>query len=259
MKLKKAFQYQLASGSKLLGWTVLWIAAAIIVVPIITTALVGRINSLSVNDFLPVGLLEFSLNVFLIFYSAVTYDGFQNMIQNGIGRKTYFYSKTLVIGLLALVGSLVSVVYNLLVSPFSPVEREGTFSLETMYYHFFSNGFMNHFMPFVLLVLLTICIAATFMFIGSILGLFERRTQIALIIGVPIVSLIAFMILASANEEVSLKLTWIVQALMWIAGETGNAAPGELNPFQPLISGIVYSIIMFAGAYFFNLKLKTPR
>lgn len=259
MKIKKAFQYQLANGAKLLGWTFVWIIVAIIVVPFITTALMGRLGSLSVNDFFSPGLLEFSLIVFLIFFSAATYDGFQYMIQNGVGRKTYFYSKLLVVGIFAFLGSLVSVLYNMLVLPFDPGNNDGSFALAGLYDRFFSSSFLNHVMPFIILVLLTICIAATFMFLGSVLSLFERRIQVALVIGIPIVLIIAFMIVVSASQQISLKLTWIVQMLMWIAGGNGNAQTGALNPFQPLISGILYSMILFAGTYLFTLKLRTPR
>lgn len=261
MKLKKAFQYQLASGAKLLGWTLVWVAVAIVIIPFITAALTGRLGSLNGEDFLPSGILEIALMACLVFYSASTYDSFQLMIQNGIGRNTYFYSKTLVIGTLALVGNLVSVLYNLLVMPFNTSYGQGTATavLEGFYYNFFSNNILNDVMSFILLVLLTICISATFTFMGSILSLFERRTQIALIIGVPIILIIALIVVGNAGEETSLKSTWIAKVLLWIAGESGNSGTEGLNPFHPLFSGILYSVILFGGTYFFNLKLKTPR
>lgn len=260
MKFKEAFQYQFKNGLRLLGWTYLWTVVAVTVVPFLVTLLMGRLNSMQASDFFAPGIFEFALVVFLIFHSASTYDGFQFMIQNGIGRKSYFYSKVFTIGILALGGSILSVVYNILVAPLNKSNlSDGVFGMDVLYKNFFSNSVLNFLLPFILLVLLTICVAASWMFAGSVLSLFERRTQIAIIIGLPIIAIIALMVIASANEQLSLKLTWIADVIEWIVGYKDGIADGALNPFHPLISGIIYSGLVFGGTYFFNLKLKTPR
>ena len=261
MKLKSAFSYQFKNGLRLLGWTGVWAVAAIIVVPFLTKVLLGRLNTLSPGDFLPNGFLGFVLMVFLIFYSAPTYRGFQFMIQNGVGRKTYFYARFFTIFTLVFLGDLVSSLYNFLEGKIS--YNYPTLNLHlhivNFYNHYFSNGFFNIVVPWLIVFLLFVCVAATCMFFGSILSLFERRFQIALIIGVPIVLIFAFIVV---RGQADLQLTWIGRVLLWIIGGHSNfyhISVGHLNPYAPLFSGIVYSAILFFGTYLFNLKLKTPR
>ena len=261
MKLKSVFSYQLKNGLRILGWTGVWTVAAIIVVPLLITVLLGRLNTLSIGDFLPTGFLTFVLIVFLIFYSAPTYRGFQFMIQNGVGRKTYFYARFFTIFILAILGNLISGLYNFLVDVISHnyIFRDPLLAISSLYNNYFSNNFFNVVVPWLIGFLFLLCIAATCMFFGSILSLFERRIQTVLIIGVPIVLIFAFIVV---RGQTTLQLTWIGRVLSWIIGLGGNfyhISVGHLNPYAPLFSGILYSAILFFGTYLFNLKLKTPR
>ena len=260
MKFKQAFQYQLKRGLSLLGWTYLWVLVAVTVVPLLITTLAGRINTIQVSDFLPNGILELAILLFLIFYTLLPYDGFQFMIQNGVGRKTYFYARTLTTCVLALFGCLVSVIYNFAILPF---DREALsndlFGMREMYAHFFSNALVCNLVSFIVWVLFTICVAASANLAGSILALFDRRIQIVLVIGVPIVFFIASTVVSGLNVEGPVRMTWIGNIVYWIAGEEKGSPLGTYNPFQPLFAGLVYSLLIFGGSYFLNLKLKTPR
>ena len=260
MKFKQAFQYQLKRGLSLLGWTYLWVLVAVTVVPLLITTLAGRINTIQVSDFLPNGILELAILLFLIFYTLLPYDGFQFMIQNGVGRKTYFYARTLTTCVLALFGCLVSVIYNFAILPF---DREALsndlFGMREMYAHFFSNALVGNLVSFIVWVLFTICVAASANLAGSILALFDRRIQIVLVIGVPIVFFIASTVVSGLNVEGPVRMTWIGNIVYWIAGEEKGSPLGTYNPFQPLFAGLVYSLLIFGGSYFLNLKLKTPR
>ncbi len=263
MKLKKAFQYEFLEGIRVMGWTALWAVVALIFVPIIVTALTGRMNTLSPEDFLPNGFLGFALMIFLLIFSAATYDSFQFLIQNGVGRKTYFYSKTLTIISISIIGNIARLLYNWGALPFNKT-RNGfeISSFDALYQHYFSGAFFNNMMLFILLVVFTICIAATLMFSGSILSLFDRRVQIILIIGIPIMLILALLIILRVDTGWGWQLTWIGKAIYWIVGVPAEYTPADIghwNLWHPLISGVIYSLVLFGGTYFFNLKLKTPR
>lgn len=260
VKFKQAFQYQLKRGLSLLGWTYLCVLIAVTIVPLLITTLMGRISTIQVSDFLPSGILEFAILLFLIFYSVLPYDGFQFMIQNGVGRKTYFYARTLTTCVLALFGCIVSVIYNFAISPFnSEALSNDLFGMREMYAHFFSNALVGNMVSFIVWVLFTICMAASWTLAGSILSLFDRRIQIALVIGVPIVFFIAATVVSGLNVDGPVRMTWIGNIVYWIAGENKATDLVTYNPFQPLFAGVVYALVVFGGSYFFNLKLKTPR
>ncbi|GBG93670.1 ABC transporter permease protein [Ligilactobacillus salitolerans] len=257
MKLEKVFKYQLRQGLKSLGWTMVWAVALVIVLPFIFVILSGG-RQFTVEDFLPFQLLDIVLFVFLMIYSAQTYDGFQLMIQNGIGRKTFFYSRLLTIVTLALGGHILSIIYKLLTRPIN-VNAEGRILdvFGELYDHFFSNGLLNQLLPFVLLILFTLCFAASFMFAGSFLSLFEKKIQMLIIIGIP-VCLILTVIFFGNNQAFISSFSWGGKVIRWIVGENGSSV-GHFNPWNPLLSGLIYSGILFGGSYYFNLKLKTPK
>ncbi|ANZ61696.1 hypothetical protein [Secundilactobacillus paracollinoides] len=258
MRFKAGFSYQFKTYLKALGWFYVWAIAGIVILPTLITVVLGQAQHYTLSDALPGGLTSIVLGIFLVVYGAITYDGFKLFIQNGIGRKTYFWSKTAVLGVIVLVGEVINVLYGWLYENVITSRHSGTMVFFDLYGKCFHNQVADRLAVVVITILFIGCFLATSMAVGSILGLFSRRVQIILIVGIPILLFIILTVLISVNTTSSLKLTWIYDALTFMVGYH-KQAQGYLNPFAPMISGTLYILIMLGISYGFTLKLRVPR
>ncbi len=258
MRFKVAFSYLLRTYLKTLGFFYACAVAGIVILPALITVILGQAQHYTLADALPGGLTAIVLGFYLIVYGAITYDGFKLFIQNGIGRKTYFWSKTAALGIIILFGELINILYGWIYENVITTRHGGSMVFFELYGKYFNNKAIDWLSVVVITVLFIGCFLATSMAVGSLLGLFSRRIQVTLVVGIPILLFIILTVLISVNTTSSLKLTWIYDVLTFMAGYHKQAV-GQLNPFAPMISGAVYILIMLGISYGFTLKLRVPR
>ncbi|KRK99431.1 hypothetical protein FD04_GL002248 [Secundilactobacillus odoratitofui DSM 19909 = JCM 15043] len=260
MRTKAAFKYQFQNLLKLLGWSYLWAVVGIVVLPFIFSLILGQADDYSLSSYIPNGLTAIVLTIFVFVTGGMTYDGFKLFIQNGIGRKTYFRSKVYALALIIVLGEAINLVYGALYQRL--IGKSGTrlFGLSVLYGDYFKNSAANLLAVLLITLLFIACVAVTGMVIGTILGLFSRRVQVLLIVGIPILMFILLIVLVVLNDQSSLKLTWLWQFLVFIIGVVNdNIHSGHLVVYAPMISGSVYIAVMLSIAYYLTLKLRVPR
>ncbi|MTV83022.1 hypothetical protein [Secundilactobacillus folii] len=260
MKTKAAFSYQFKNYLRLFGWTYLWAIVLVVFLPLLIALILGQIHGFSVADYLPRVLPAIVVGSFVFAFGGITYDGFKLFIQNGIGRKTYFYSKLLALSSILLIGELINVVYGVLYTHFISNRRAAIFAFSSLYGKYFNSKVENTISVIVITLLFIVCIMVTGMLLGTILGLFSRRAQMMLIVGAPILLIILLAVLMSVNTQNRLISTWLPQFLLYIIGMSDMSTPqGHFIAFAPMISGSVYIIIVLVTTYYLTLRLRVPR
>lgn len=260
MRSKAAFSYQFKNFLRLFGWTYLWTILVAVILPFLIALVLGQMHAFSLADYMPRSLPSIVLGVFVFAFGGFTYDGFKLFIQNGIGRKTYFYSKLYALSCILLVGELINIIYGMLYNSFVTSKPTELFTFTALYGKYFSSGVANTVAVMVITLLFIFCIMVTGMLLGTILGLFSRRAQVMMIVGIPIVLFILMVMLVILNNQSSLKLTWLPKFLMFMIGYDGSQTKvGSLTAFSPMISGSVYSLIVLLITYRLTLRLRVPR
>lgn len=259
MKIKAAFSYQLKNYIKSFGWVYLWSIAAVVILPFLISLILGRINVYDFSDYLPQMLPALILGFYLFVFGGISYDGFKLFIQNGIGRKTYFYSKLAALTTILIVGEGINLVYGAVYHQFINAKQNPVMTFSVLYGHYFNSATANTVAVLIITVLFIACIMATGMVIGSCLGLFNRRVQRVIIVGLPIILFVLLAVLVMLNDQTSLKLTWLGDLLLYIVGMNQQVATGHFNVFAPIISGSIYTIVMLLISYQLTLRFRVPR
>lgn len=260
MRTKAAYFYQLKSYLKLFGWSLLWTVAALVVVPLLLSVLLGQFDDYSLSTYVPGSLIALVLIVFLFVYGGITYDGFKLFIQNGIGRKTFFWSKTYALATITVIMEVINLAYAYMYHRFVTHKSDSIFAMSGLYGHYFKSALANHVALLLVTLLFFVCVTVTGMVLGSLLGLYSRRVQVFMIVGIPIGFIILIIVLVMLNSQSSLKLTWLFNFLVYLIGYSGKTTTeGHFNVFAPLISGSVYTCMMLLISFRLTLKLKVPR
>ncbi|WP_282801894.1 hypothetical protein [Secundilactobacillus kimchicus] len=258
MRFKAAFHYQLKSDVQALLWFYVWGIAGIVVIPLLMWLLFDRSSAYNLNATLPNALTAIVLTIFLIAYGGNTFDGFKVLIQNGIGRKTYFWSKAAVMATIIIAGEVVNALYGLFYV--AVVDSHGTvLAFQGFYGKATASPIVSGLITFLITVLFMFCLTMTAMFAGSVLALFSRRTQLILLVGIPILLFIMMFAAAAIDLPRIWQFTWLSTLAEWVYGYHPNVQAGTFNAGAPLISGLIYLGVMTGATYAVNLKLKYPR
>ncbi|WP_203649779.1 hypothetical protein [Secundilactobacillus yichangensis] len=259
MRIKAAFSYQLKNYFKSFGWVYLWSVAVVVILPFLISLLLGRINIYDISNYLPQLLPAMILSFYLFVFGGISYDGFKLFIQNGIGRKTYFFSKLYALTIILVVGEVINVLYGIFYHRFINAKKNPVMTFSVLYGHYFNSAAANAVSVFIITILFIACIMVTGMVIGSCLGLFSRRMQRAIIVGAPIVLFVLLAVLVMLNDQTSLKMTWIGDFLLFIVGMGNQSNTGHFVAFAPMLSGAIYFIVMLLISYRLTLHFRVPR
>jgi len=260
LKIKAAFSYQLKNYFKSFGWVYLWSIAVVVILPFAISLVLGRINIYDINDYLPQFLPALILGFYLFVFGGISYDGFKLFIQNGLGRKTYFFSKLYALTVILVVGEVINLLYGVFYRQFINTKKNPVMTFSVLYGHYFDSAAANTVSVLIITMLFIACIMVTGMVIGSCLGLFNRRVQRISIIGMPVLLFVLLVVLVMLNDQTSLKLTWLGDFLLFIVGMGNQSADtGHFVAFAPMISGAVYIIVMLLISYRLTLRFRVPR
>lgn len=257
MRIKAAFSYQLKNYFKSFGWVYLWSIAVVVILPFAISLILGRINIYDISDYLPQFLPALILSFYLFVYGGISYDGFKLFIQNGLGRKTYFFSKLYALTVILVVGEGINLLYGVFYHHF--INKNPLMTFSVLYGHYFNSPIANAISVLIITMLFIACIMVTGMVIGSCLGLFNRRVQRISIIGMPVVLFVLLAVLIMLNDQTSLKLTWIGDFLLFIVGMNQSTDTSHFVAFAPMISGSIYIIVMLLISYRLTLRFRVPR
>lgn len=266
MRFKAAYQYQIKTLGRVLmlfyGWTVVGLAG----IGLLQWLLFDRHSSITLGTIFFSDLLSATvLFVFLLVYGLNTYDAFTLLIQNGIGRRTYFWSKLATMGSLILLGETVNVgygyFYKLLIAPQS---ASHILYLDFLYGRSFETPLLSFFVTFMITALIYLCLTATAMFVGSILARFTRRTQLILLVGGAILLFILLMALVKVFLSFAISKgtpsPWFKNLVGLLIGANGQVVTyGQYSVISPLILDTGYSLALLAATYWAMLKLRVPR
>lgn len=270
MNLRPTYQYLFKESMKALGLVYLWLIVVFLFLPAMIAMLTGTFNDFSLKDQLSAQFLSIPFGFFLFFYFALNATHFKFLIQNGIGRKTFWVGKTLVAGVTIITGEMINLIYFYAI--YAPIagSQEALFtgintdinghqvvnSLASIFYGRFTGNFT---IDFLLTLLVTVigaaALVATGMAVGAIMSLFSKRTKLIVIIGVPIVLLVLATFVSNLDLP-TIKATWVFDFIKFSLGAGDHAKLAHFNPVMPMIFGIIYTAIMLWISRFFNLKLQ---
>lgn len=266
MRFKAAYLYQLKTLSKALMAFYVWTIVGLAGIGLLRWLLLDRQTSITLKTVFFNDLLSATvLLVFLVAYGGNTFDGFKLLIQNGIGRRTYFWSKLATMLTLILLGETVNVLYGLFYKRLvAPESTSHVLYLDFLYGRVFEPQIWSFLMTFLITALGFTCLTATAMLVGSLLARFTRRTQLVLLVGGAI--LLFVLLVAVVKIFLSFALTghtpspWFSIVVGLLIGAQGQVISyGQYSVVSPLILGATYSLIVFATAYWTMLKLRVPR
>lgn len=208
--------------------------------------------------------LGFIFAIMLFIGSALTYDDFKLLIQNGIARKTYWVSRVYTVVIVSLVGELIAALYYYLVTaPVRGMEPDQAV-LKTLFGLYGrsmgSNVFLNILAGMVFTWIYYVGVGLTGMAVGSLLALFNKWTQRLLVMVVPVVGVFLLGFVISSNQN-TISQTFQSEAfanfLKFLAGYPahGEALAGQLNPTMPTIIMLIGCVLMGGLAYLFYQRL----
>ncbi|PRO84992.1 ABC transporter permease [Lactiplantibacillus pentosus] len=263
-KVQRTTRYLLLDQLKLAGWSILTLIGLFIVLPLLVALLTGNIGHYQfLRDIanLNPGALFFLL---IFIFGALTYDNFKLFIQNGISRRTYFSARLLSLILFSALCVIVGGIYYFAIhAPYmhwstqQALLKTGT----SLYaYAFGSNVTLNVALNLIFNWIFYIGTGLTGMACGTLLALFGKWAKTILIIGAPILGVIAIWLLTVVivRNQSSFSYTGLEAFLKFLVGypSHGPADAGYFNPIMPLITMLVGCGVIGTLAYLFNRKLR---
>lgn len=243
-----------------LGWSYLTIIVLATVVPFLMAVLNGTLSTFSWRSHLSGLGLGAIFGFFIFIVGLQNYDNFKLFIQNGISRRTYWLARVTNLLIMSAVGVLLAIINDFAIS--APLLRLDVFGLLAhgpyeMYAKFFGdNVFLTVTIYMLFLWLLFITLGLLAMAISSIMVLFSKTVQRLIYIVVPVLAifLLAYVASAAIRTQGSAGTLALQRFAKWLLGY--HQTLGLFNPFMPMMTLVVASLMLALIAYGFNRKLK---
>ncbi|AVK63599.1 ABC transporter permease [Lactobacillus sp. CBA3606] len=260
-KTRAVTRHLLKEYTQTLGWSYAIVLIVLVVLPVLFSLLTGEISKYDfASNFanLNVGMI-FGFVVFILY--ALTYDNFKLLIQNGISRKTYWQARLSSLTIFSLFGTLIAFIYNYgIAAPLLNTTLQS--KLNSTYYqpysHFFGTQLLWNLLGNTLFTWIFFIALGTFgMAIGSIFALltkFVRRLCFVVIpiLGVFLLGFISSVTVTHLNDRYAFD--GFANFVKFLVGY--HAKNGYFNPWMPMATMIIGSVITAAIAYCFNQQLK---
>ncbi|MFC6182334.1 ABC transporter permease [Lactiplantibacillus daowaiensis] len=260
-KLRAVTRYLIKEQFQLLGWTYLCLFAAFVILPFLMALFTGNLKGFSfistVSD-LGLGVV---FGFFIFMTMSLTYEHFKLLIQNGISRKTFWQARILTLLVMSVAGEFIAALYNYGVT--APVHHHSASqfldaSTYSLYAHYFgSNLAINLGASFIFSCLFFIGLGTTGMALGSIFSLLTKFVRRIVIITIPILGFFFLVFVTStAAGNSHYNFEGLANFVKFLLGYQANGAAGNFNPWPPMLTMVIGSIIMAGIAYAFNRKLR---
>ncbi|ASG80600.1 ABC transporter permease [Lactiplantibacillus pentosus] len=263
-KVQRTTRYLLLDQLKLAGWSffvLIWLFA---VLPLLVDLLTGNLSHYSFFQDLAsmnLGALFFLL---IFIFGALTYDNFKLFIQNGISRRTYFSARLLSLILMSalcvIIGGIHFFAFHAPYMHWSTQQALLKTGTSLYAYAFGSNVTLNVALNLIFNWIFYIGTGLTGMACGTLLALFGKWAKTILIVGAPILGVIAIWLLTVVivRNQSSFSYTGLEAFLKFLVGypSHGPADAGYFNPVMPLITMLVGCGVIGTLAYLFNRKLR---
>ncbi|WP_283680194.1 ABC transporter permease [Lentilactobacillus sp. Marseille-Q4993] len=250
MKIQQTSKLLFKRQISLVGWMYLWAIGILIILPFVLSLLTGTLNNFNWRGNLQADGVVAIFSFFIFAISALTYENFKLLIQNGISRRTFFISQLYVLIAIAAIGAVANVLYGYLTMPLTGVEKFDTYL--NAYGGFFTNDIVSFIANLIFTWLTTSAIAMTGMAVGSFLSLFSKRLQRLILIAGPIVAFVTLMFVARSIASYSLSVSWVADFVKFIIG---YAKTGPFNPFPFMGANLIWAVAMASlSKYFFSKK-----
>jgi len=263
IKQRSVTRYLFREQLQLLLQTFGFLLASFIVLPLLFAILTGNLSNFSLHDSVTELGLGVAFGFFIFITMTLTYDNFKLFIQNGISRKTYWQAKIVSMMILSFFMEIVSTLYNFLVT--APARGiSGARFLDSMpyslYSHFFgAQLFVNVLGSMFFTWIFFIMLGLTGMAVGSIFGLLTKAIRNIVIVAIPVLGFFGIVFISnSAAGKTTYNFDGLFNFIKFLAGDNGRHT-GYFNPAMPILTMLIFAIIMGAIAYFFNQKLKLKK
>lgn len=269
MNLAPTYKYLFRISIRSLMLVYLWLIGITLILPALFSLISGTIGDFSLANQLSSQQFSIVAGFFLFLYFSLNDNHFNFLIQNGIGRKTYWLGKLLVAGVTILIIEAINLVY--LYAIYLPIAGTGNSSdtlqisyegnpvassmLSLLYGHYTGNELLDYVLTTIVVLFGSASITALGMAVGSIMSLFSRRMKLIIIIGTPIFLIVLAIYISNLNIHL-FSTTWIYDFAKVIVGAGAHPVEEHFNPFAPMVSGTIFIAIMLFVSRYFNLKLK---
>lgn len=268
MSFKPTFAYLFRKSLKTFGLALLWVIFVLIGLPALIALIAGTLGSFSLEDELSAQFISIPLGCILFIYFAMNQESFNFLIQNGVGRRTYWLAKSAVAGIMVILSEVISFIY--LYGVYTPLKVHQQFFngvrvdvngndvasslLAMLYGKFTGNAALDLILTSLVVIVGFAMLTALGMMIGSIMSLFSKRNQWLILAAIGIIVIFLIIMLGSGNLP-AMHLAGFMKFVKFALGGAGVKSMYHFNPFIAMLSGIIFTAVLLYISKFFTLKL----
>lgn len=244
-KVNRLVMYNFRESVTGLMWTFIWFIGITILLPNLFSLTVNGLSDVKFN----LASLDFTIvSVFFLFIDAASfkYDYFKWTIQNGISRHTAWWGKVGATLLLAVVIVLIDIAETFV----RGAQLTNLFGLSG---HSFGANLAN----VIQLYIAFLVVAATGLVVGYVMALLSKRGKAIVIIGVPVVMIVALTYLARALIRARVDWNGVIDFIKVVLGYSDQN--GTVNPINGSLLMVVWILACFGISYLVSQKLRLRR
>ncbi|KIS04226.1 hypothetical protein [Paucilactobacillus wasatchensis] len=229
-----------------LVWTFVWFVGITIVIPVLFSITFNGSTGFKLNS---TGF-AFVAGLYLFIDALMfNYDNFKWTIQNGISRRTAWWARIKGILLLALVVLVIDMIEMFV--------KGQKITVHSVFVGYQNETVGTYLIAIVQLYMGLLMLALAGLVVGCFLALLNKRGKAIVIIGFPVVLIVAVTNLARALVHANIDWTGIVNFSKIMFGYSDST--GNFNPVNSSIVMLVWILVCGGLSYWFSQKLRLRR